>query len=188
MPVRTAYHEAGHGVLSAAINDSPNLLSIEPEGERLGFTRQAMFARPTSIAQVYVAGFAAEHLLTGRRSRDFVREVALAVMTKFHPTLGEAFPDSEHRDGHRALEAILRCAQLGTAEEMLQEVDRFYEIARESLSAVWIAVDGVAKALIERRVLDRDGFDAVVGGFDIYTPIFAVQRRHGFMPPREGGR
>jgi hypothetical protein len=68
---RTAYHEAGHAVLSAAINDTPHHVSIRADRGTLGRSAQGMAVRPTSLAQVYLAGFAAEHLLTGgvRRSR-----------------------------------------------------------------------------------------------------------------------
>src|ERR1700677_271282 len=72
---RTAYHEAGHAVLSAAINDRPEHVSIRGHDGTLGRTTQKMLVRPTSLAQVYLAGFAAEHLLTGRRPRGFDIEV-----------------------------------------------------------------------------------------------------------------
>lgn len=61
---RTAHHEAGHAVLSAAINDMPLHASIRAAHRTLGRTAQRMFARPTSLAQLYLAGFAAEHLRT----------------------------------------------------------------------------------------------------------------------------
>ena len=79
---RTAYHEAGHAVLSAAINDTPELVSIREEHATLGRTRQRMFARPTLLVQVHLAGFAAEHLHTGRRSRQLDQEVGFAIVAR----------------------------------------------------------------------------------------------------------
>ena len=85
---RTAHHEAGHAVLSAAINDRPERVSVRGEGGTLGRSAQKMLGRPTSLVQVYLAGFAAEHLLTGRRPRGFDVEVGLGVLAHLDPNLG----------------------------------------------------------------------------------------------------
>src|ERR1700689_394619 len=78
--IRTAHHEAGHAVLSVAINDHPEHVSIRGHRGTLGRSAQKMLGRPTSLAQVYLAGFAAEHLLTGRRPQAFGVEVGLGVL------------------------------------------------------------------------------------------------------------
>jgi len=67
-------------------------------------------------------------------------------------------------------------------DEILREVDRLYEITLESLRTVWPAVQAVAKALLEREELERDGLDAAIGGVDIYLPVFEIQERHGLFP------
>jgi len=179
---RTAYHEAGHAVLSASINDKPHLVSIREDGERLGFSRQKMFARPTSIAQVFLAGFAAEHVLTGRRPRELDREIGFALLARDYPAFGRAFPGSEGRDGHGAIQAVLRIATFDDEDAIRREVDRLYDAARESLTSVWRVVDVVAKVLLESEEIDREGLDAAIGDADIYGPVQAVQRTHGLLP------
>ena len=67
---RLAHHEAGHAVLSAAINDAPHHVGIVGDEHTQGHSSQRMIGRPSSLAQVYLAGFAAEHILTGRRARQ----------------------------------------------------------------------------------------------------------------------
>jgi hypothetical protein len=66
-------------------------------------------------------------------------------------------------------------------DEIRREIDRFYEIARKSLSAVWRAVERVAKALLKHEELYRDGVDAALGDADMYSPVFEVQRAHGLL-------
>ena len=66
----TAYHEAGHAVLSAVIADKPERVSIRPDVHTLGRSSARLSAYPVSCAQVHLAGFAAEHIVTGRRSRQ----------------------------------------------------------------------------------------------------------------------
>jgi hypothetical protein len=177
---RTAHHEAGHAVLSAAINDAPHFVSIRPRGGTLGRSGQRMFARPTSLVQVHVAGFAAEHLLTRRRPRQFDQELGMALMSVLDPTLCDTFPNVKTCDGYMAVREVLKVAVLG-ADEIRHEVDRLYEIARESLATVWPAVAGVARALLRHEELDRAGLDAAIGDVDIYGPVVAVQRAHGLM-------
>jgi len=69
-----------------------------------------------------------------------------------------------------------------TTDEIKRDVDRFYEIARESLSAVWPAVGDVARALLKLEELDRDGLEQALGDTDIHAPAFAVQAAHGLLP------
>jgi hypothetical protein len=178
---RTAYHEAGHAVLSCAINDTPDHVSIRAAHGTLGRSAQRMFARPTSLAQVYLAGFAAEHLLTGRRPREFDIEVGLAVLSHSDPALVSAFDGIEASDGYGAVQEVLRTGVREVDEEIRQEVERLYEIARKSLAAVWTAVDVLAKLLLETEELDREGVRGALGEFDVLMPVLAVQRAHGLL-------
>lgn len=182
---RTAYHEAGHAVLSSAINDTPSHVSIRSNGGTLGRTTQWMSVRPTSLAQVYLAGFAAEHLLTGRRPRQYDLELGMAILALSDAKLAEAFEGYEASDGHGVVEQMLRLGVRGIAEDIRHEADRLYEIARESVSAVWGAVDALAKALLKSEELDRDGIQAVLGEFDLFMKVLVVQRKHGLLlgPP-----
>lgn len=51
------------------------------------------------IAQVFVAGFAAEHILTGRR--EFDREIGFAILACAYPSFATAFPDADTATGTR---------------------------------------------------------------------------------------
>ena len=69
----------------------------------------------------------------------------------------------------------------GTDDEIRVEVDRLYKVALQSLAAIWPTVNALAKTLVEREELDRDGIDEVIADTDIYRPVFAVQRAHGLF-------
>ncbi len=176
---RLAFHEAGHAVLSAAMNDTPSVVSIRPQGNTLGHSGQKMLARPSVLVQIHVAGFAAEHLLTRRRSRQFDQEVGFAILSRDDPALRQAFEGSDERDGYRAVHEVLRIAALRNDDEIKREVERFYDAARESLASVWPVVRGVARALLKHEELDRDGVFDAIGAADIHRPVFAVQEAHG---------
>ncbi|MEI9937893.1 MAG: hypothetical protein WDO69_11805 [Pseudomonadota bacterium] len=172
-----AHHEAGHAVLSAAINEAPQLVSIAEDATSLGHTTQRMVARPSALAQVYLAGFAAEHLLTGRRPRQLDQEIGFSMLARQDPKLLEAFNGSEQHDGHRAVTEVLRFANPRSDSETFSEINRLYDASRESLSSVWTVVRRVAGALAEAGSLNRDQLFAVIGCFDIYGPVSAVQAR-----------
>src|SRR5688572_7518420 len=77
---RLAYHEAGHAVLSAAINDAPHFVSIRPTGQSLGRMRRRTDAGPAAMVQVHLAGYAAESILTGRSCRQFKVGLGFAIL------------------------------------------------------------------------------------------------------------
>jgi hypothetical protein len=87
--IPTAHHEAGHAVLSAAINDRPEHVSIRGHEGTLGRSAQKMLGRPTCLALGLPGRFAAEHLLTGRRPRGFDIEVGLGVLAHLDRDLVE---------------------------------------------------------------------------------------------------
>ena len=178
---RTAYHEAGHALLSAAINDKPHHVSIRGEHGTLGRSGQKMFARPTSLAQVYLAGFAAEHIATGRRPRQYNDETGLGILAHTDPALVKTFKGVETCDGFGAVQEVLRTGVRPVEDELRREVDRLYEVARESLTVVWPSVKAVVEALLVHEEIDRDGVDEAIGDADIYTPVFAVQQAHGLL-------
>jgi ATP-dependent Zn protease len=178
---RLAYHEAGHAVLSAAIANPPVHVTIRSDGHSNGRSGARMSARATTRVQVHLAGFAAEHLLTGRRSRQLDEEVGFAILARIDPALRSAFTALEIRDGHRAVQEVLGIGEDLTDAEIKREVDRFYEITHESLSVVWRAVVAVAKALLQHEELDRDAVEEAIGDVDLYVPVVAVQKAHGLL-------
>jgi hypothetical protein len=147
-----------------------------------------MSARPTARVQVHLAGFAAEHLLTGRRPRQLDQEVGFSLLARLDRALGEAYAGSESRDGHRAVAEVLRIGTYHNDRAIRREVDRFYEIARGSLSVVWSSVKAVADALLRDEAMDRRGFDEALGDTDLHATVFAVQCAHGLVRPLERPR
>ena len=137
--------------------------------------------RPTSRAQVHLAGFAAEHLLTGLRARQFKHEIGFAIISRLDPSLRAIVADFEDCDGFRAVEDVVRMDVAGTDDEIRVEVDRLYKVALQSLAAIWPTVNALAETLVAREELDRDGIDEVIADADIYRPVFAVQRAHGLL-------
>lgn len=178
---RTAYHESGHAVLSAAINDTPRHVSIKPNGDTLGRSGARMSARSTSLVQIHLAGFAAEHVLTSRRPRQLEQEVGFALISRSDEDLRRAFAGSEHHDGYRAVQEVLRMGTYEDDEAIKREVDRFYEIARESLSAVWPAVKAMVIALLEHEELEREDVEKVLEPLELFAPVLRVQQAHGLL-------
>ncbi len=176
-------------MLSAAINDTPRHVSIKPNDDSLGRSGARMSARSTSLVQVHLAGFAAEHVLTSRRPRQLDQEIGFALIARSDVGLRKAFSGSEHHDGYRAVQEVLRTRVYEDDDAIKREVERFYEIARESLSAVWSAVKAMAIALEEREELDREDVEGVLEPFELFSSVLRVQQGHGLLlgskgPPR----
>jgi ATP-dependent Zn protease len=164
---RVAYHEAGHAVLSEAIATEAQYVSIKPNETKLGYMTSRPSARPSSRIQVHVAGYAAEHVLTGRRSRALDREIGFAIIARGDEALQAAFEAVHENDGYRAVQDVLRIMASLTDEEIRAEIDRYYDVARECLSAVWPAVVAIAKALLKHEELERAAIEEVLVEFDL---------------------
>jgi hypothetical protein len=125
-------------------------------------------------------------LATRRRSirRTSCTDIGFAIVGSWDPELRASFPDLEDRDGACAVYELLRTATFEDTDDIKREVERFYGATRESLSAVWPAVERVAQALHEREELDRNMLDEVLADFELFMPIFTVQNVYGFMQPR----
>jgi len=183
MLTRVAHHEAGHAVLSAAINDAPDLVSIRPKGVSRGRTRYRMEGRPERLVQVHLAGFAAEELLKGRRSSQLAGpELGFSVLATIEPRHASLAAGLEGCDQYLAVQEVLAMGGARTSDAVRAEVERFYVVARDSLAAVWPTVQALARVLLKHEELDRKGMFEAIGGSDIYGPVFAVQEAHGLRP------
>jgi hypothetical protein len=140
-----------------------------------------MSARSTSLVQVHLAGFAAEHVLTSRRPRQLDQEVGFALVSRSDDALRKAFAGSEHHDGYRAVQEVLRVGVDDDDDAIKREVNRFYAIARESLSAVWPAVEAMATALLKHEELGREDVEKVLEPFALFPPVLRVQQAHGLL-------
>ena len=171
-------------MLSTAIANAPEVVSIRVSERTAGRIIARPSARSTTRIQVHLAGYAAEHLLTGKRSRRLSEEVGFAIVASWNPELRADFADLEGRDGACAVYELLRVGTFENDDDIKREVERFYGATRESLSAVWPAVQRVAMALLEREELDRDVLDELLADSELFMPIFAVQSAYEFMQAR----
>jgi len=179
---RIAHHEAGHAVLSAAIGDSPHLVSIRQEGASLGRARYRFAERTEWRVQVHLAGFAAEELLKGVRSKQYYgSDLGLSIAALTDERFRDMGEGLETSDQFLAVQDIISLGEATTRDAIAAELERFYLAAKESLSAIWPVVQSVAKALMSHTEIDDQGFRAAIGARDIYTPVFDVQERHGFL-------
>ena len=156
--------EAGHAVLAAAIANPPDRITIKADEHTLGRSGARMSSRvprpasrcssrgspPSTCSRVAVPG------------SSIGRSVS-RILARLDPELGEDFEAFELRDGHRAVEEVLRMETYDDDDKVRRELDRFYDIARASLGVVWPSVEAVAKALLVREVLDRAAFDTAIG-------------------------
>jgi hypothetical protein len=177
---RIAYHEAGHAVLSAAINDAPHLVSIRGSANSLGRSRYGRDASPERLVQVHLAGFAAEEILKGCRSRQLLGpELALSVSAVLEPHFASVAALVEGSDQHLAVQELLKMGCTESRDGIYAAFERYYAVARASLLTVWPAVVTVARTLLKNSELDRHGFRTAIRGHDIHTPVSGVQAAHG---------
>jgi ATP-dependent Zn protease len=179
---RLAYHEAGQAVLTEAIATEARYVSIKADGARLGHVTSRQSSRPSSRIQIHLAGYAAEHVLTGRRSRALDREIGVALI-RMDEKLHAAFGAVSENDGYRAVQEVINISGSLTDDEVRGVVDDFSEVARECLTALWPAVVALAKALLKHEELQRDAIEEVLGDFDLLGIGMAVQVAHGCLVP-----
>jgi hypothetical protein len=180
---RIAHHEAGHAVLSAALNDTPHLVSIRSDEASFGRCLYRFDARPERMLPVFLAGFAAEEVLTGSTPRRLRGpDLGFSVWSVVTPSEATSASVSELLGGCDQQLAVREIMKLGCdrdPEAIRAEFERYYALAKRSVEAVWPAVLAIAAAVRRSTELDRRAFRAAIGPFDIYTPIFAVQDGYG---------
>jgi hypothetical protein len=179
---RIAHHEAGHAVLSAAIADAPHLVSIRIASDSLGRARYRLEGCLEKRVQIHLAGFAAEDLVCGRRSRQFVgSDLSLSIAALTQPANSFLAEGLETCDQYLAVRDIVLMGVARSDKAIREGIERFYSVARDSLAAVWPQVASVARALLRHTEIDYAAFRAALGSGDIYSPVFLVQHEHGLM-------
>ncbi len=116
-----------------------------------------MHGRPELLVQVHLAGYAAEGILAGKRSKDAERRIGLACISVGH-SIPELSEGHEGTDEHRAIGELVKMGIAIESETLRLEIDRYLGIAKESLVAVWPSVTAVAKALVKHGEIDREEF------------------------------
>jgi hypothetical protein len=74
---------------------------------------------------------------------------------------------------------VLRTGVRPVEQGLRREVDRLYEVARESVSAVWPLVKALVEALLVQEEVDRDGVDRAIGDADVVGPCSRCGGRTG---------
>src|SRR5262245_59879633 len=124
MRTRIAHHEAGHAVLSAAIGDAPDLVSIRQEDKSLGRARYRFDRSLESRVQIHLAGFAAEELLKGCRSKQFIgSELSLSIAALTNPKFALLGKGLETCDQFRAVQDVIDLGTAATEHAIRAEVE-----------------------------------------------------------------
>jgi cell division protease FtsH len=185
----TAYHEAGHAIVSLTIPglDPLHKVTIVPRGRALGLTSSlpeedrhnyTKYWLEGSLA-VFFGGRVAEELVFGPEkvttgaANDIQRatELARRMVTQFGMSdrIGAiAVGDREQeiflgREIAQRREISERTSEM-VDEEVKRIIDRAYRRAREILEAKRGTLDALAAALLERETLERDDILAVAAG------------------------
>ena len=180
----TAIHEAGHAVVSESLGGSVETISIEPkvlrDGIEFGIVKHVEEARavPKIVGiTCYVAGQAAEKL-AGFRKRYFRGSYDYS----YANLIGGVWIG---RKTEPTAETILWIRKAEPAAET---------ILRER----WPSVEAVAAALLERKILDRKAFLAILGDEfvrltpsemeEFFGPAMEIAQRDPFTDPPDDAR
>jgi len=185
----TAYHEAGHAIVSLEIPgmDPLHKVTIVPRGRSLGLTSSLPEEDRHNYTKywlegelaIYFGGRVAEELVFGPdkvttgASSDIERATAMArrMVTQFGMSdkIGAiAVGDREQeiflgRELAQRREISERTSEL-VDEEVKRIIDTAYQRARGILEGKRTVLDAVAAALLERETLEREDILAVAGG------------------------
>ncbi len=180
---RTAYHEAGHAVLGAILNETPESVSIRPEPTSSGRSFQRTLAPPRLMAQVCLAGFAAECLLTGQQPDGMFQQAAAGSVYLLNPGCpripGYPWRDT---DGERAVHFVLDAGAWPTVHGIGHCIGFLYRVTLDSLSAAWPAVEAVARALLLREELHAPTIRTILRRHPVKRSVLAIQRSRGLIP------
>jgi hypothetical protein len=138
----TAYHEAGHAVVAEHVGVNVGLVSVVPDGQRLGFMRQALPVPP---------------VMTPKETRAYISVVLAGGLAEAIHRYGPELASLEHvprtsTDFRRARAAVARSASNGVQFDLLLE-----DIATDVLQLLrerWNDVQLIAEALLAGGTLD----------------------------------
>jgi len=212
----TAYHEAGHAIVSLDIPgmDPLHKVTIVPRGRALGLTAWLPEEDRHNYTKYWLEGqlaasfggrvaeelvFGPEKVTTGAAS-DIERatETARRMVTKFGMSekIGAiAVGDREQeiflgRELAQRREISERTSEL-VDEEVKRIVDTAYRRAREILERKRPILDALAAALLERETLERDEIQAVVAGQPLpprrESPVLGGSAASGAASPAAKG-
>ncbi len=188
----TAYHEAGHAVVQAALDDADPIHKVTiiprgqamgatfslPEKDRYGFGRKYVLA----TMRVLCAGRIAEQRKTDDISSGAAMDIQTATQFARHMILEwgmserlgfvnyagldsreSYFPDKEYSDETARI----------IDEETKRLIDEAYVDAERILSDKWEQVDGVAQGLLKYETLNGEDVDHIMHGERLDKPTVA---------------
>ena len=181
----TAYHEAGHALVAAGLKDSDPVhkVSVVSRGRAGGYTlklpleEQHMKTKSQFLADIAVAlgGHAAEKIvfneITTGASDDLKEASGLARLLVTRYGMSEKLGPMTFG---KTQELIFLGREISTeknySEEVAKEIDkevrwfidRAYRAAQKILASYRPALDKVAKALVDREILEQDEFYSLI--------------------------
>lgn len=181
----TAYHEAGHAIVShfSAHTDPVHRISIVSRGMALGFTlippaKDKLHETKTHLLEqiaVMMGGRAAEELVfkevTTGAANDFdqATRVARAMVEEYGMSelgpinFGPTMDITEWGKSYYEQSAVSQEMQSKIDAEVKKIIMKSYAIALESLKKNRKSLDKVAEALVKKEDMDRDEFEKLVG-------------------------
>jgi len=178
----TAYHEAGHAVLSEVLEEAENLykVTIIPTGRALGMTmfipkrEQIHMTRKKLLAHIVVAfgGRIAEDLFCGDISTgaqndiEVATKIAKAMVVEYgmSEALGPINYSSDKNEFGMSSKDHSGDLQMQIDNEVTKIIDNSYKRALALLEENKDFVEGIAKALMMYEILDRQDLDRIKMG------------------------
>ena len=186
----TAYHEAGHALVAASLKDSDPVhkVSIVSRGFAGGYTLKLPLedihlrtrSQLTADLAMMLGGYAAEQEVFGEMStgasNDLQKVSRLAnrmvakygMSEKMGPATFGAGEDSD-LSGHEMGGGQTYSETVATEidKEIKGFVERAHQAAKKVVASRRTALDAVAKALLEKEVLEQEEFEAVIAPFKL---------------------
>lgn len=184
---RTAYHEAGHAVLSYHLGLGSESATIIPTDGALGSHRG--LPPPAWVRNVDAAG------LDGREKRAWGMDTVVVLFggSEAEKSFDPNAPPDEIEAGlgldYERIDALL--VELAGDDEEEREVlsDYLAGRARRLLGRFWAGVEAVAKALLEAKTLDTVALSTILRAYYVpvcYDEIPAEAGQIGHLKPAEG--
>ncbi|MGA1017830.1 MAG: ATP-dependent zinc metalloprotease FtsH [Phycisphaerales bacterium] len=190
--IATAYHEAGHTVVQALLEDADPLHKVTiiprgqalgatfslPEKDRYGYARRYLDA----TMRVLCGGRIAEERKTGDVSSGAGMDIRMATAYARHMVLEWGMSDrlgfvnyagSDTREMFMPEKDYSPDTARIIDEEIRKFIDAAYDDAKRLIEANWDKVVAIAEALLKFETLSRDDIDRVMRGEQLVKPTVA---------------
>ncbi|MBC23120.1 MAG: hypothetical protein CMJ32_04295 [Phycisphaerae bacterium] len=203
--VATAYHEAGHTVIQALLDDADPLhkVTIIPRGQAMGATFSLPekdrygYAKKYLLAtmRVLCGGRIAEYRKTGDISSGAGMDIKMATTYARHMILEWGMSDrlgfvNYAGDDTKEIHIPEKDYSPETAriidEEVRRIIDEAYADAERIINENWEAVVAISEALLKYETLQKDEVDKLLRGESLDKPTVAdlISREADKSPPR----